>query len=683
MPDFFSRWRSNANSKTPEDTESGLPFPVVTENYKSKWKGRDLQLSGPSGLPISHPIPRSSPNSLTGFDGQEGYNSYSFLNHDGHFVSSPEDEYGHLDAYPYEYDQAGIGSMLPQSVPPAVIRLPSQTKRYANSRTMSSPSPTSPAFDSSFSSTSSTLSGGNRPESPKRNLKLNTTPVLSQSTHSFHNSRSQTAGITDVYGHAYNYPMARQLSPIVEQDYITPASLRHPKPLPSGSGSGSGRNGSTHTISNTRNPSPAGSQTSEIPRPSPNCSSSNILITRQLNRTISQSSSSSSNARGSPAKSPEPPHIPPLNFSPAFPGLHRPSQESIGGLSLRPHRSAAMLNAPMPTIAGSSESHGYINEDNDHDHEIEEDAAYTGEDLESLHAESFITTSDAPAPQPIATEPIETADLSWRAPSDGSRSQGSARYVVPPTPATGAPPLSESFIGQRWDRDAALGSGVVTFRAKPTAAATPACWAFWLGFFFPILWLIGGWHFTRYGEQPPRVSFWEFYFYKALCCCGGRRNGPGDDGGKGKGRDVQDGGIERPPQPRVPRWVTEKQSSDDGRMRLQDPKRSLRGISFGYPFVARPVSMRRSFLQAQQPEAWSKRATRRVLHVLQKPNRLFDHFYGVKLREVRGRPESGRRIFDPWIQRCRYAFCYGLILLCVGLCAACTFLIVFNTRQLR
>jgi hypothetical protein len=144
---------------------------------------------------------------------------------------------------------------------------------------------------------------------------------------------------------------------------------------------------------------------------------------------------------------------------------------------------------------------------------------------------------------------------------------------------------------------------------------------------------------------------------------------PGENGkGKGKGRE----GTELP----LPKWVTEKQSSDDGRARLHDPKRSLRGISFGYPFIPRPVQLERT-------GSWGTKATTRAVAVLEKPNRLFDLLYGVKLKEVRGRPESGRRMFDPWIQRCRYAFCYALIFVCVGLCTASTYLIVYNTRQLR
>lgn len=141
---------------------------------------------------------------------------------------------------------------------------------------------------------------------------------------------------------------------------------------------------------------------------------------------------------------------------------------------------------------------------------------------------------------------------------------------------------------------------------------------------------------------------------------------------KGKGREVGIGQRTSKVYAPLPKWIAEKQSSDDGRARLNDPKRSLRGISFGYPFIARPPV----------PKSESGLLSR-FMEIIEKPNRLLDQMYGVKLREVRGRPESGRRMFDPWIQRCRYAFCYGCALLAIGLCAASMYLIVFNTRQLR
>ena len=132
---------------------------------------------------------------------------------------------------------------------------------------------------------------------------------------------------------------------------------------------------------------------------------------------------------------------------------------------------------------------------------------------------------------------------------------------------------------------------------------------------------------------------------------------------------------------KLPRWVAEKQSTDDGRLRLSDPKRSLRGISFGYPFIPRPVGPSQRDIEGS--DMWYSNITKHVADTLERPNRALDQMYGVKLREVRGRPESGRRIFDPWIQRCRYAFCYSLLLLCIGFCSTSVYLIIYNTRHLR
>jgi hypothetical protein len=353
----------------------------------------------------------------------------------------------------------------------------------------------------------------------------------------------------------------------------------------------------------------------------------------------------------------------------------------------------------MPTITGSADSaEAYI-----------DDEYGQNEELESLHAESFVTaTSDAeysteqmllafPSPP---THEMDIADARPRLQDAEDENNVVGRDTrsesIPSVNSrhsrTSRPSPSESFINRRWNRDQELASPgtmrvALTFRTKQQwISCTPAFWAFWLGFMCPMLWLVGGWHFTRIGEQPPRVTFWEFYlnltYWKERFgwCCGRRRGkGPGDTdvlstsaAAKGKGKPGVSARTELP----LPKWVTEKQSSDDGRARLQDPKRSLRGISFGYPFIPRPVKLERT-------ESWSVKMTSRTVEVLEKPNRLFDLLYGVKLKEVRGRPESGRRMFDPWIQRCRYAFCYALILLCIGLCSASIYLIIYNTRQLH
>lgn len=557
MLEFLSRWLSRVPN--PQDGGTLLPPPVTQKNAHGKWKQHDLK---PLDINISSPIPQSSPQSLTGFDDFRG----EWL-HPLPLPQAPQDAYTPTRGPPNVAWLQGGG---PLQGTPAVIRLPSRTHLRAHvaipiGRSVSSPSPLTTSSSSRW------------------NLRLNT------STHSLGlDSKSIGGGMksTDV---AYNYPLAKQLSPIAEQDYFSPESLRQSIALPASS-----------------NSSPSGSQTSEITRPSP---TSHPFISRQLNRTISQTSSrtqvsttSSSALRN--GKSAEAPSIPPLNLTPPFPGPH-PSQNMNSNPPLRPLKSTV---ATMETIMSEE---GYDE--------------YDGEGS-SLHAESFVTaTSEA---GPTNSQVI----LAFPRPPE-MREEGSSGEARRPS-------VSESFISRRWNRDHGLGTGF-TFRAKREwNSYTPGFWAFWLGFMCPVLWLIGGWHFTRIGEQPARKKFWEFYFHVP-------------QGGEGKGEEH-----------RLPRWVTEKQSSDDGRARLQDPKRSLKGISFGYPFIPRPPSS-----NTENKSNWAT-------------NKLLDLLYGVKLKEVRGRPESGRRMFDPWIQRCRYVFCYWLLLVCIGLCSTSTYLIIYNTRQL-
>lgn len=75
------------------------------------------------------------------------------------------------------------------------------------------------------------------------------------------------------YAYAYSYPMVKQLSPIAEQDYISPDSLKRTRSLPpSGSASraGSDKDLRTSAVSGgsllTHSGSPIGSHTSEITR---------------------------------------------------------------------------------------------------------------------------------------------------------------------------------------------------------------------------------------------------------------------------------------------------------------------------------------------------------------------------------------------------------------------------------
>lgn len=348
----------------------------------------------------------------------------------------------------------------------------------------------------------------------------------------------------------------------------------------------------------------------------------------------------------------------------------------LGSVSPRDRTSRGRVDK-LPVIDGSLD--GYHEEGEEEEEEYER---------QSLHAESFVTAGEVEL-EPVGSESGETLH---REPVEGG---------------------GESFIQRRWERNEDLEPGVggalsssprtTTFRAKfesrwpfktGSSTLTPAIWTFWLGFVFPVLWLVGGWHFTNAGEMPPKCTAWEWYFWNRRwrwsprgwmreCFAKRRRVRESEDSGIRFGEGQRRKGARRSSSvrkgkvyPALPRWVAEKQSTDDGRMRLNDPKRTLRGIQFGYPFIARPPTSQHSY------RSGSTSSRPMLVRILTAPNRVLDQLYGVQLREVRGRPESGRRMFDPWIQRCRYAFCYAMLLLAAGLCTASVYLIIVNTRNL-
>ncbi|KAF9530551.1 hypothetical protein CPB83DRAFT_850526 [Crepidotus variabilis] len=401
----------------------------------------------------------------------------------------------------------------------------------------------------------------------------------------------------------------------------------------------------------------------------------------------------------------------------------------------------------MPVIEASVE--GYYDDDEDvgsedrddeeaeFDEEYDEEEGEYGYERESLHADSFVTAGAshngergqrsnvelAPMPGQESLKDKTSAGSMPRSTGDSVRTEARTINQRASIGGRGTPgSVGESFIHRRWDRVEGYGNGgplssspETTFKAKKEpnwairmSSFTPAFWAFWLGFLFPVLWLVGGWHFTNAGEMPPKYTVWEWYFWnrrwrarswfkgkmRNLLGCWKRTTGRKREARKSVDSTLSFGdnlpqqrrqGRRRSSKaragkvyPALPRWVAEKQSTDDGRMRLNDPKRSLRGIQFGYPFISRPPTSQASYgsgrIAGSRPM---------FLRILTSPNRLLDQLYGVKLKEVRGRPESGRRMFDPWVQRSRYAFCYGLLLLAAGLCTACVYLISINTKNLH
>ncbi|KAM6501092.1 hypothetical protein JOM56_004106 [Amanita muscaria] len=606
-------------------------------------------------------------------------------------LDSGDYSYVHEDSRGREYAADQIGRSA--SAPPSGVHILQHPTQYQQN-----PQYAMYGLDSSYAGDPLVNAGG--PGFFDLRLNLDANAQFAQSVQSLRLvDHIAAASATDVFAGAYDYPRAKQLSPIAEVDYVSPDSLKKTQSLPFMSNfdlSATAYSRQNTNNTNTTNISPGGaSQGSEVTRPSPVYSSP--FITRPLNRTVSQTSSRThvSTTSSVPTRvttatmkaGDPPPSLPPLDLKPPFPGPH-PSHSG----TLRPPKPQRTFGG-LSTIVGSDEGGG-------------EGSKYTSDDVASLHADSFVTASTRSYDNEGGAPPSIPGDEDYGddegeyekdekvAPSIHRRQLSASGETLSDLTSvhsgrsrvrTG----SESFIARRWESDAGYGSGgrVAVLRTKKKAwlDATPAFWAFWLGFVCPFLWLIGGWHFTSFGEQPPKLSFWEFYFntgywtFKLKPCYGRRKEGSTEPDERQekrariaskKGKDKQQ---DPPP---VTRWVAEKQSSDQRRERLYDPKRSMRGILFGYPFIARPM-------RHERKSDWAARALGRLIKVIAVPNRLFDHLYGVKLTEVRGRPETSRRMFDPWIQRSRYAFCYALIVLSIGLCITSTYLIIYNTRQLR
>ncbi|KAF9260355.1 hypothetical protein L218DRAFT_1002829 [Marasmius fiardii PR-910] len=676
-------WRSK-----PRDLEAANPPP-------SKKKGLHLDTSL-----ISGPIPLGTPISITGFDIED--NRGNRPPHSSPVSSSPTRtgpsniawlRKGDSEDVEDNEDKGGV-KRLPILYPPlpAVVRLDGKNNTYPVTRSVSSPTPYTNSFDPSTWSSSS--------------RKWNLNSAHAGSTHSLRLDTQHHRPMLS-NGSAHSYPLTKPLlSPIIEQDYTSPSAPFKPIPLPSVSDT----TDSTPLSTPAPAPSLAGSTSSErSERQSP--AHSHPFISRPVNRSISQTSHKSNTSTSSSAAAPS--SLFPLDFRSDSSGpTPIPSVEGFVP-PLRSKKSCSFPPPPLPTItAGSSE-----------DEEDDRVSFVTADDSISYRPPSSITVKaehelltvadySTTAPQPPMDRVSVPAPVVFAA-SGMSVSMIHSNSVSPSSGPRSPPSASSSFIDRRWDREGGAYPPVMPVFKVPKRHwwndATPAFWTFWLGFVVcplaPILWLVGGWGFTYFGEIPPPesraekvMSVWEFYIWKGLLfclCCSGRRDKrhivreiertKGGNGHsslskwswgrarkqKGKEKESVSGGIignsaDIESLPRPPRWVSEKQSSDFRRAKLNDPIRSLKGIYFGYPFVPRDGSA--AAQGDSQHDFWDN---------MTKP---FDHIYGVKLTEVHGKPEGGRRMFDPWIQRCRYAFCYGMLIVCAGLACGTAVLLVYNTR---
>lgn len=236
MFSFFSNWRPKSETS---QTLDSLPLPVTAGPKKNRNK-KDLHLEP---TPISPPIPHSSPQPLTGFDDASGAWGYS--------QPSPTRVGPSHVAWLNSSRSFDEEKSMPrfETAPPAVVRLEPQPHVHPMGRSISLPP------------MSSSLSEAN--DSTRWGLKLRTNEEFSQSTQSLRLDPRPLSYIRDVYGSAYDYPLAKQLSPIAEQDYFSPESLRRTKPLPKASDNDlfAPSIAYSHT-----NPSPGGSQTSEVAR---------------------------------------------------------------------------------------------------------------------------------------------------------------------------------------------------------------------------------------------------------------------------------------------------------------------------------------------------------------------------------------------------------------------------------
>ncbi|KAF7440058.1 hypothetical protein PC9H_000400 [Pleurotus ostreatus] len=513
------------------------------------------------------------------------------------------------------------------------------------------------AYPNMLSPSTSTSTISPAPSTPRWGLRLQTDPALVGSTPSLNMYTRQTS-LEDPQG--VPFAQVKQLSPIAEQDYLSPTSLRtHTRPP------------SDHDASHSQNNrSPNESQHSDITSTyisfeSPTAINTTLtstepspvfapFISRPLNRTLSQNSSRTHISTTSTiVKNPSPSVvIPPLDLRPPFPGPHPSNSYNASVPSLRPLKSAT--TPTMPTIAGSSEDYGG------------ETSASGDGSRYSLHADSFVTATDsmngneqsprgeqrrpaysAPALDMDITEvPTEEHQRSTPTPSlyenpfERESRRGAPTVTREPSTSRSIPMsvTSSGFIMARWDRDAALGTGTVSFPRvkKRRLAYTPACWMFWLCFLCPPLWFIGGWYITIFAEaytfRDPDDD-WHWWGVRQRAARKRRR----------KLQELQ-----------LPQWVRDKQQISDG---ASSTRRALRGISFLYPFVARPIDPPPS-------HGLAMRMCLRTIAFLGKMNRLLDRIPCVKLAEVDGERETDRRMFDPWIQRCRYAWCWFFILWC-------------------
>ncbi|KAI6041520.1 hypothetical protein EDC04DRAFT_3139664 [Pisolithus marmoratus] len=330
------------------------------------------------------------------------------------------------------------------------------------------------------------------------------------------------------------------LSPIVEQDYMSPE--KRPVSLPGTSPDGSGaRTSTTQTMMtpiSTSAPTPVtpmplnpvfslagGSEpiapgpaygglvpfakkkdeeNGDSPRPSPSFST---FLSRPLNRTVSLSSI---RTHQSSISSSTPPVIPPLDLRPAFSGPFLPTVPGFADGFDEESSSDRRISYITARSTGARESR-YSSTQHEHFVDAESSLETTSTDKRSQRLPHTPKGSppyplpDAPRTQlPQPPPPAHFADV-----ISPSHPQQAGQSEYPPRPSapslhsfTSLPSASSSFIDRRFaDSDFYIGSTAERASARQagqrciTQKDSPDTikLLFWIGFIAPWCWLIGGW----------------------------------------------------------------------------------------------------------------------------------------------------------------------------------------------
>ncbi|CAK5263715.1 unnamed protein product [Mycena citricolor] len=249
----------------------------------------------------------------------------------------------------------------------------------------------------------------------------------------------------------------------------------------------------------------------------------------------------------------------------------------------------------------------------------------------SLHAESFVTAASREAASPKSPE------------------RAVVRYSVATSSTLRASRVGSPMGEAQLQRGGTMGSntGNSSLRRKPRHwfdHVTPAAFLFCLGFLCPPCWWIGGYYVLFFTEVPPQRTLWEHYvtetrWWGDLTC------------GVWRANLCRRNRLQRKPEKPLllPRWVAANNTSA-----------SLTGISYYYPFVSRPAPRLDESGRAPSPQSVFAVVVRRL-------NAWIDYATFSRFEEVKRARESPLRIIDPWIERCRRAFCYwcGFVFLSV------------------